>query len=1141
MNKKLKRFLPLILILVMVMGSIASVSAAGLAFYDGTTKTSYSPDMTDEELDELIAAIEAGNNVSKLVGDKLVNYKDYKDAITAVILEAIENEEDITAAVLAKMNDIVAGLEEQEGPGEEPGELEVIEISAIDSTTIRVLFSNGIESNFTVDPLKDGSNTVKFIYDGVEYTGTVNWVAKAAVESVEFDNYRQIRVTFNTVVDEATATDPYNYYFEIVEGDVAGDTFGLLPTLQDHNQLKDIETAYVGWWDDHITAETVNGKTEVTINFPEDARFTNRVDGLSATNVGTGGLATDEVEDGSVNDDERTLRVVLSDGVTLKSLVKNTNVVVNVRNVKNADGIRNIDTSRHEILIQDTKNPNLVEMRRVRDEKVFTKEITVYSDGSDVIEFEYDEPVFDAHDLETIAIDRDVRVYVNGKYAGGTKALYGLSLAGKLDFAMAETDSYDESRIATLNVQAIALDAIDKAGNPAAEPFIDGEQLVITVIGVTDLAGNIQVPSSVEIIVNVEDKPTGPSKPSTKPEVLGIKQVTDNIFRVEFNRVDATGEFYIENADGENGKIEKYQLPLSADNGNGKFYSYVVVDAIDVDSYGGFGYDDPNAPEDDILAYDGQTQLDRTVRVRDVWAVDSGNYSQKGDNYKKEMFPIVKDTLAPKIVSPAGGYKVDHDDASVAARTLTLSVKDIFPNSWTGEYANPVKALIYDYDNNIAGVAGVADIDRNVIVAFGEDGQLTAKRQYLPIKVSYITDAGVTRSAVLFNGPKGLPDNQDHNALTPISYSIANGELTLNLTGYTSLLDNDTNELVKGATYKVEMLKGFFADPELEDVDNQGSVNDTDSASFTSQVTWADDQQPQEDLATALVGTPATFAQITTPIGLAGFEVLHVSEARTLDAAPVIGKGYSSKEQVVLYKIGEKPASEETEGLVPQTSKEMIKYDQDTNEMSIEFKGEIDVATLKKAANYTLNGKTLAAWGTKDSQIVFKQEVNALGDVTAQYAIFEVPQDSVPRDGDVQIIVEGVKNKVGGTMTQVIADVALLDNTRPVVTKAVKQGDNQIILTFDEPLEFKEGSNQFTAAKNFIMKINGVEMQGSVLEARLVDGERKVTLQLGIDITATTGDIVIEIVEDASNNINIIDQAKHKNPLKDGYPISVTR
>ncbi|MGI6427828.1 MAG: hypothetical protein ACOX0L_09545 [Natronincolaceae bacterium] len=321
----------------------------------------------------------------------------------------------------------------------------------------------------------------------------------------------------------------------------------------------------------------------------------------------------------------------------------------------------------------------------------------------------------------------------------------------------------------------------------------------------------------------------------------------------------------------------------------------------------------------------------------------------------------------------------------------------------------------------------------------------------------------MTRSAVLFNEAGGLPDNPKPAGAvaTPISYSIANGELTLDLTGYTSLLDNDTNELVKGATYKVEMLKGFFADPELEDVDNQGSVNNTGTTSFLSQVTWATDQQPTDDLATALAGTPPTFAQITTPIGLTGLEVLHVANGRTLDDPlaipdPVIGKGYSSKEQVVLYKIGEKPASEETEGLVPQTSKEMIKYDQDTNEMSIEFKGEIDVATLKKAANYTLNGKTLAAWGTKDSQIVFKQEVNALGDVTAQYAIFEVPQDSVPRDGDVQIIVEGVKNKVGGTMTQVIADVALLDNTRPVVTKAVKQGDNQIILTFDEPLEFKE-------------------------------------------------------------------------------------
>ena len=131
--------------------------------------------------------------------------------------------------------------------------------------------------------------------------------------------------------------------------------------------------------------------------------------------------------------------------------------------------------------------------------------------------------------------------------------------------------------------------------------------------------------------------------------------------------------------------------------------------------------------------------------------------------------------------------------------------------------------------------------------------------------------------------------------------------------------------------------------------------------------------------------------------------------------------------------------------------------------------------------------------------------------------------------------------KSGELLRYIGTEVALLDNTRPVVIKAYKQGDYQIVLEFDEPLEYKELSNEFTAAKNFIVKINGVEMQGSVLEARVVDGERKVTLQLGIDITTTAGDIVVVIKEDASGNINIIDQAKLKNPLEDGYNIEVRR
>lgn len=1079
-----------------------------------------------------------------------------EDAFTA--FERFGGDRDLMYAQMAEYFEPV--IDDVTEPPEE-GDLEVIEISAIDSTTIRVLFSNGIESNFTVDPLKNGSNTVTFIYDGVEYTGTVNWVAKAAVEKVEFDNYRQIRVTFNTVVDESTATNPENYYFEIVEGDVADDVFGVAPTLQDANHLLKMETGYPGgaaaWFADgpHIFENTVNGKTEVTIQLPEDARFTNILDDHNAASAGTlvGTL-----------DDERTLSVLLADGLTLKHLIKNTNVVVSVRNVRNADKIRNIDTSRHEILILDEEKPEIEVMNRVRGTEVtaFTNEVTLLSDGSDHVEIVYDEPVFDAHDLETLAIDRNIVLYINGKYVADTKNTHA-PLAGFLDFFMETADHYDTSRVAKLNVAAAAAAARDRFGNLAPEPFMDGETLRVRIMGVTDLAGNIQVPSEIEFDVEVEDpgSVTPPVTPATKPEVLGVEQVTDNIFRVEFNMANATGEFIIENADGEKGEIKgtAYNLPLSVSNGltgdDERFFSYVVVDAIDVDNYATPPtHDKPVTAEDDILAYDGQTQLDRTVRVRGVWSVDttlgSEKYLVKGDNFKKEMFPIIKDTLAPKLVDVVEANKnadgsIKFDATSVTSRTLTFSVKDIMPASWTQEFENPVKALLYNYDDNKTD-----DIDKNTVEGFGDDtlrGTANASsigtKEYLPIKVSYQKD-GITYQDLLSNVV--LPDTTFAQT-GAISYNYATQELTLDLSGYTSLLDNKTpatdSELVKGVTYKIEVPRGFFADPDLEDIENGGaysSDNVTGNAEFKAQVTLAHGARGDEDLQAAASSDTYT----NTPGKDLDFEVLHVSQGRTLKTATVIGKGYSSLEQVFLVTIGEKPTAPGAidPDTVPQTSKELITYDQDTNEMSVEFKGGlIDLATLKKAANYTINGKTLAAWGTKDSDIKYKQVKDGLDNVVQQFAIFEVPQDSVPQDGDVKVVVNGVKNLFGGTMTKVETEVALLDNTRPVVLKAYKQGDYQIVLEFDEPLEYKELSNEFTAAKNFIVKINGVEMQGSVLEARVVDGERKVTLQLGIDITATAGEIVVVIVEDASGNINVIDQAKLKNPLKDGYDINVRR
>lgn len=1145
MNKKR---LSLLLALVMVLGSFSTVLAAD---FDITHNTDPSKN-TDvlEFMDDL--------DIFGEVADNMTDYKIELDGEKYSVEDVNEKTD--------KGLDLREAIEEIKG-GDSEG-LKVVEVSAINNTTIRVLFSNGIESNFTVDPLKDGSNTVKFIYDGVEYTGTVNWVAKAAVEKVEFDNYRQIRVTFNTVVDPATATEPKNYYFEIVEGDVADNVFGAAPTLGSNNHLLEMETDYPGgaadWFADgpHIFQDTVKGKTEVTIQLPEDARFTNRVDGSST------GSFDAALEDGLTADDERTLSVVLANGTTLKNLIKNTNVVVSVRNVRDAGKIRNIDTSRHEILILDEEKPEIEVMNRVRGTEVtaFTNEVTLLSDGSDHVEIIYDEPVFDAHDLDKVGMDRNVVLYINGKHVGDTKSTHGQNINDYLEFFMETNDHYDTSRVAKLDVAAAAADALDRFGNSAPEPFMDGETLRVRIMGVTDLAGNIQVPSEIEFDVEVEDpgSVTPPVTPATKPEVLGVEQVTDNIFRVEFNMADATGEFIIENADGEKGEIKgiAYNLPLSVSNGltddDERFFSYIVVDAIDVDNYATPPtHDKPVTADPGILAYDGQTQLDRTVRVRGVWSVDTGTnvYKAQGDNWKNEMTPIIKDTLAPKLVEVIELDKNDDgsikfDATSVKDRTLTFSVKDIMPKSWTQEFENPVKALIYNYDDIKSG-----DIDKNTVEAFGDDNDTESlgggtDAEYLPIKVSYQKD-GITYQDLLSNVV--LPDTTFANA-GAISYNYAAQELTLDLSGYLSLLDNKTNpsdsELVKGVTYKIEVPRGFFADPDLEDVENTGvytSGNNTDDTMFAAQLaalytptTTYNNVRGAQNLQGAITAGTTPY---TTGTNL-DFEVLHVSQGRTLNDTTVIGKGYSSLEQVFLVEIAGKPTAPGTvdPDTVPQTSKEMIKYDQDTNEMSVEFKGGlIDLDTLKKAANYTVNGKTLAAWGTKDSDIKYKQVKNADNDVIEQYAIFEVPQDSVPQDGDVQIIVNGVKNLFGGTMTKVETEVALLDNTRPVVLKAYKQGDYQIVLEFDEPLEYKELSNEFTAAKNFIVKINGVEMQGSVLEARVVEGERKVTLQLGIDITTTAGDIVVVIKEDASGNINVIDQAKLKNPLKDGYNIEVRR
>lgn len=272
------------------------------------------------------------------------------------------------------------------------------------------------------------------------------------------------------------------------------------------------------------------------------------------------------------------------------------------------------------------------------------------------------------------------------------------------------------------------------------------------------------------------------------------------------------------------------------------------------------------------------------------------------------------------------------------------------------------------------------------------------------------------------------------------------------------------------------------------------------------------------------VNLAAGTGTFTAALAAPKYDVLYVSESR--DAI----NGYTSNAAAVETTIPEKPGSSSVIDAVPQTSKELIKFNTTTNELKIEFTGAIDPDTLKNPDNYKLNGKLLSAYGMTSADIKYVVDnKGTLLDVTddQRYAVFTVPTNSVVADGDVAIEVMNVANPDGGKMTPVVTKIFLLDNTEPLVIASNIEGQRQIKLSFDEPVEFKAGADKIAAAKNF--KIMAGDVQLTVLEAT-VSGTNSVTLNLGSDIPAT-GSLTVEIVEDQNGSVLIQDTSSNKNPL----------
>lgn len=995
-------------------------------------------------------------------------------------------------------------------PSEEP---------TLDDFTVSGATATGIakgeaddEYVLTVNSLddKEGTVTVNGVSGTYDYKDDDSNNDGAAVEKIEFVNYRNIKVTFNTIVDKASAQDASNYYMEIVDGNAQ---YGFLPTLQSSNQLSKIETEYVygadGWWNGviqggveiaprHIIASEADGKTVVNIYLPEDARFTNVKD----ANLGVYPDPYIASPFKYSEDDERTLTIKQknskTDGFIKKLLIKNTSVNVGVRNVKDASGKFTVDTVDMPIKIFDTVKPELVGYRIIDNPKQvddpcnysgLQRDLGSFDllrngkQAGEKLQFIYSEPVFDAHgfDKSDLEFYRDVQLYVNGKKVA---SLFECNLDDYMHFEMDKDSTYTGSQTVTIDAEAAV-----KAAFP--EVFTTGIDYEIRFVGVTDLAGNLEVSSEHSFKVRFHDDPV---PGAVMPVVKGIEQVADNMFRVEFNRAEAQGTLVIHNPDGNGFGTLEMPFGKSEEASNGKFYSYVTVPARD---------HEPNdavptgIEQNQILAYDGQNTIYRNIRIEDV-RVEDDSYTGgdlDGDDKAIDNMKLVNDILAPVAIDPEDREYDDRDPI------IRIAVKDIIP--WMDkdgdkidediDYEYAVRPVAYKY--NPAEKRFENEISTNQI---GSDN-------YLPIKVSYVDADGAKHVALISNedlrpywfwGAEFGDLNQGYD--DAITYEAVTDILTLDLSHYPELLDRKNNgKLVAGATYTVEIQPGYFTD-----------------APKDTHFTYAGND-------------------------FKGLDILAVDDGRDADNyrgrfKTDSGLGYTSAKDTLSFDVETAPPAEE---YVPQTSKQLISYDEPTDSMRIEFTGTIDVDTLKDKDNYSFDGKTLTEWdellGT-DTVIDYEVDNSRPNDVR-QYAVFKIPQDSIKEFGDYNFTVSDVAHPNGAKMTPVSTVVRLEDNFRPVVIDAVVTGDSQIKLTFNEAIKYfvdpAEGADPISLVNNFVVMVDGQQwFFDSAVIASPSDNDREIILT-GNQLPE--GDITVEIVKDQNDNILVIDQSPNRNPLKE--------
>lgn len=979
----------------------------------------------------------------------------------AVLLDVSENPEEYLIEVNEtkySVKDIIDKLkldpnktiEEAAAEIDAEDELKVIEISAINKTTLRVVFDKDVEEELAKDFFKVEGATVIAVAPGEEanvYLLTVEELTKgtvkvndveskpfdftepvkAAVESVELVNYRQMKVTFNTVVNETSATDPANYYFELVDG-LAG-KLGAAGDVTKDNTLADIETAFTGgitaWWNptnENITASREDNKTVVTINLPEDARFDN---GLTIKDMVTSG----------------TTEKVLREGVSFKFAV---------RDVKDASGKRTIDTAIEILTVKDEVKPTLVKATIGGEEVDLSKTVEVKVD--DTIELEFSEPL-EAHNT----VGKEVKVYRDGKELNTTTNTVG---ANAIAIEKVATTTYDDAKLATIDLNST------KGFLEGLTPT-KGDTFVVALTGIRDLAGNIiQEAISFNIKV-VEDETTPPTTPDTV-KILGVEQVLDNVLRIEGNKAAEEATLGAVNVVIKEAAMDKTDvvvdlstLTFAQDPDDGKYYAYVAFPAK---------YKATTAAEG--VDFKGGFYLNKTV------VVESKATTPEFETCTKENMHIEIDRQAPTLDKDQ--IDIAYADASSTDLKLRIGFTDVNPENWVTD--STVKAVQEQIFTNKAKdyIASVVDGIR-VKVEYVNDNEDTVNRY---VDIDY--------AAAAANGKAHIDETEN--------------ELVIDLKGTNLLVDKTNIELTnlqalkKGATFEVSLPKGVASDDYLGE--NTGLAVQNGST-------------------------------VTTAIFL--------DESGRANTTGTDEHGYTSVAANVTIIIGEdKTAPTGKENKVPQTSKKLIAYDRNTDELVILVTGLPTKDSVEDLDNYVLNGKTLKAWGVTKSDILFadakdadvelvsgksRADATTAGYQTAdKYKVIRIklPEGSIKKDGPADLTVRGLRHIEEGMMAEVSVVVeGLKDNTAPEYVSGKIEGSNKLLLKFDEPVVLVEDALPTSAIRNFKVKINGELV--SILSVN-ANGSNILEIEIANDNTVIEK-AEIEIVMNNNGKMEIADEA----------------